>query len=97
MAAAIADQLVQGVLLGGLYCMFALGLSLTVGVLRFVNIAHGDLIVLAAVKDAARRFAVAFRPSLTAAARGALELSGRDEETAAFSRTRKHNELGSQG
>jgi len=54
-------------------------------------------VVLAAVKDAARRFAVAFRPSLTAAARGALELSGRDEETAAFSRTRKHNELGSQG
>ncbi|PPQ39025.1 branched-chain amino acid ABC transporter permease [Rhodopila globiformis] len=46
MAAAIADQAIQGVLLGGLYCMFALGLSLTVGVLRFVNIAHGDLIVL---------------------------------------------------
>ena len=46
MIAAIANQIVQGVLLGGLYCMFALGLSLTVGVLRFVNIAHGDLIVL---------------------------------------------------
>jgi branched-chain amino acid transport system permease protein len=46
MVAAIADLLMQGVLLGGLYCMFALGLSLTVGVLRFVNIAHGDLIVL---------------------------------------------------
>lgn len=46
MIAEVANQVVQGVLLGGLYCMFALGLSLTVGVLRFVNIAHGDLIVL---------------------------------------------------
>ncbi len=46
MIAGLASQIVQGVLLGGLYCMFALGLSLTVGVLRFVNIAHGDLIVL---------------------------------------------------
>ncbi|MBV8704549.1 MAG: branched-chain amino acid ABC transporter permease [Acetobacteraceae bacterium] len=46
MIANVANQVVQGVLLGGLYCMFALGLSLTVGVLRFVNIAHGDLIVL---------------------------------------------------
>jgi branched-chain amino acid transport system permease protein len=46
MVADFANQIVQGVLLGGLYCMFALGLSLTVGVLRFVNIAHGDLIVL---------------------------------------------------
>jgi branched-chain amino acid transport system permease protein len=37
---------VQGILLGGLYAMFAMGLSLSVGVMRFVNIAHGDLIVL---------------------------------------------------
>lgn len=41
------NQLVQGVLLGGLYAMFALGLSLAAGVMRFVNIAHGDFIVLA--------------------------------------------------
>jgi branched-chain amino acid transport system permease protein len=40
------NQIVQGVLLGGLYAMFAMGLSLSVGVMRFVNIAHGDLIVL---------------------------------------------------
>jgi branched-chain amino acid transport system permease protein len=37
---------VQGILLGGLYAMFAMGLSLSVGIMRFVNIAHGDLIVL---------------------------------------------------
>jgi branched-chain amino acid transport system permease protein len=43
----LANQLIQGVLLGGLYALFALGLSLSVGVMRFVNIAHGDFIVLA--------------------------------------------------
>ncbi len=40
--------IVQGVLIGGLYAMFAAGLSLIFGVMRLVNIAHGDLIVLAA-------------------------------------------------
>ena len=42
------DAIVQGVLLGGLYALFATGLSLIFGVMRLVNIAHGDLIVLAA-------------------------------------------------
>src|SRR4051812_19545813 len=40
--------ILQGVLIGGLYAMFAAGLSLIFGVMRMVNIAHGDLIVLAA-------------------------------------------------
>jgi branched-chain amino acid transport system permease protein len=40
--------IVQGVLTGGLYALFAAGLSLIFGVMRLVNIAHGDLIVLAA-------------------------------------------------
>jgi len=38
----------QGTLLGGLYALFAAGLSLMFGVMRLVNIAHGDLIVLSA-------------------------------------------------
>jgi len=42
------DSLIQGVLLGGLYALFAAGLSLIFGVMRLVNLAHGDLIVLAA-------------------------------------------------
>ncbi|MEM7461705.1 MAG: branched-chain amino acid ABC transporter permease [Pseudomonadota bacterium] len=42
------NALVQGILLGGLYALFAAGLSLIFGVMRLVNIAHGDLIVLAA-------------------------------------------------
>ena len=42
------NAIVQGILLGGLYALFAAGLSLIFGVMRLVNIAHGDLIVLAA-------------------------------------------------
>ena len=40
--------IIQGVLLGGLYALFAAGLSLIFGIMRLVNLAHGDLIVLAA-------------------------------------------------
>ena len=42
------DAVIQGVLLGGLYALFAAGLSLIFGIMRLVNLAHGDLIVLAA-------------------------------------------------
>ena len=41
------NVIIQGVLIGGLYAMFAAGLALIFGVMRLVNIAHGDLIVLA--------------------------------------------------
>jgi len=42
------DTLVQGALLGGLYALFAMGLAVIYGVMRQVNIAHGDFIVLGA-------------------------------------------------
>ena len=42
------NTLIQGVLLGGIYALFAIGLSMSFGIMRLVNIAHGDLIVLAA-------------------------------------------------
>lgn len=44
----MTNAIVQGVLLGGLYALFAAGLSLVFGVMRIVNLAHGDLAVLAA-------------------------------------------------
>ena len=40
--------IVQGILVGGLYALFATGLSLIFGVMRLVNIAHGDLIIAGA-------------------------------------------------
>ena len=42
------DTIIQGVLLGGLYALFAAGLSMVFGIMRLVNLAHGDLIVFSA-------------------------------------------------
>jgi branched-chain amino acid transport system permease protein len=43
-----AETLMNGLMLGALYALFGLGLSLGLGVMRMINIAHGDLIVLGA-------------------------------------------------
>ncbi|MGY2904130.1 branched-chain amino acid ABC transporter permease [Bradyrhizobium sp. URHC0002] len=43
-----AETLMNGLMLGALYALFGLGLSLSVGVMRMINIAHGDLIVVGA-------------------------------------------------
>src|SRR5215510_10717466 len=43
------DGFVQGVLLGGLYAQYALGMALMFGVMRIVNITHGDLMILLAL------------------------------------------------
>lgn len=40
------DAVMQGVLIGGLYALFAMGLSLMFGVMRLVNVAHGDMVIL---------------------------------------------------
>ena len=42
------NQVVQGVLLGGYYALLASGLSLMFGVMRIINLAHGDLAILGA-------------------------------------------------
>jgi branched-chain amino acid transport system permease protein len=57
----------QGVLVGGLYAMFAAGLSLIFGVMRLVNIAHGDLIVLAAYLALIATDALGLNPLLSIA------------------------------
>ncbi|WP_018915271.1 branched-chain amino acid ABC transporter permease [Thiomonas sp. FB-6] len=44
----ILQTLIDGVLLGALYALFGLGLSVSLGVMRMINLAHGDLIVLGA-------------------------------------------------
>ena len=40
------NAVVQGILLGGLYALFACGLSLLFGVMKIINLAHGDLALL---------------------------------------------------
>jgi branched-chain amino acid transport system permease protein len=44
----LLEPIVQGILLGGLYALFAAGLSLMFGVMRIVNLAYGDFAVLSA-------------------------------------------------
>jgi branched-chain amino acid transport system permease protein len=40
------DQIIQGTLLGGYYALIACGLSLMFGVMRIINLAHGDFAIL---------------------------------------------------
>ena len=42
------STILQGVMLGGLYALFAMGLSLMFGVMRLTNVAHGDFIIMTA-------------------------------------------------
>ena len=42
----LAPPLIKGILLGGLYVVIALGLSLVFGVMKLINVGHGDLVVL---------------------------------------------------
>jgi branched-chain amino acid transport system permease protein len=60
------NAVVQGLLLGGLFALFACGLSLLFGVLGIINLAHGDLAVLGAY------VAVALLPSVHSNALWAL-------------------------
>jgi branched-chain amino acid transport system permease protein len=41
----LAPAIIMGILLGGLYTMIALGLSMVFGVMRLLNVAHGDLVI----------------------------------------------------
>lgn len=43
------EGIVQGVLLGGLYAQYALGMALMFGVMKIVNVTHGDLVILLAL------------------------------------------------
>jgi branched-chain amino acid transport system permease protein len=43
--AGLSTPIVMGILLGGLYTLIALGLSLVFGVMKVINVAHGDLVI----------------------------------------------------
>src|SRR5512144_2722143 len=58
------DTVIQGILLGGLYCLFALGQSLMFGVMRLTNTAQGDFIVLGAFAAVALAAVLPWHPAL---------------------------------
>jgi branched-chain amino acid transport system permease protein len=59
------NAVVHGILLGGLYALFATGLSLAFGVMRLVNLAHGDLIVLSSFVSLVLANDLGWNPLLT--------------------------------
>lgn len=60
-----ANTIIQGILLGGHYALNALGLTLIFGIMRLVNIAHGDFATLAAFFAVAMVQAVGINPLLS--------------------------------
>jgi branched-chain amino acid transport system permease protein len=63
----VTDAIVQGVLLGGLYALFAAGLAIVFGVMKIVNLAHGDLIILSAYLTLVLVDLTSWNPMLTVA------------------------------
>lgn len=61
----ILDVLVQAMMLGGLYALFASGLALVFGVMRLVNLAHGDFIVMAGYLALCVTWVLPIHPFLT--------------------------------
>jgi branched-chain amino acid transport system permease protein len=61
------NAIIQGILLGGLYALFAAGLSLMFGVMRIVNLAHGDMAILAAFLAYSLSTALGINPFITLA------------------------------
>jgi len=59
------EVILQGALLGGLYALFAAGLSLAFGIMRIVNLAHGDFIVLSAYVALVLAQGVGLHPLIT--------------------------------
>jgi branched-chain amino acid transport system permease protein len=61
----LVSPLVMGILLGGLYALIALGLSLVFGVMKLMNLAHGDFVVLSSFLAFALSSSFGFDPILS--------------------------------
>jgi branched-chain amino acid transport system permease protein len=61
----LSIPIVMGILLGGLYAVIALGLSLIFGVVKEINIAHGDLVILGSYFGYVAMTAVGMDPILS--------------------------------
>lgn len=66
----LLQQLTNGLLIGAVYALFATGLTLTLGVLRILNLAHGVTLTIAAIAgvEIASRFGLPFVPLLVVGA-----------------------------
>ncbi len=60
----LATVVLNGVLQGGVYAMFAVGLTMIFGVMRIINVAHGEMVMLGAYLSWASFFWLGFDPLL---------------------------------
>jgi branched-chain amino acid transport system permease protein len=44
----IAQQLVNGLILGSMYALVAIGFTMIYGIIRLINFAHGDIVMIGA-------------------------------------------------
>ena len=44
----ISQQIVNGLILGSMYAMVAIGFSMIYGIIRLINFAHGDVVMIGA-------------------------------------------------
>jgi branched-chain amino acid transport system permease protein len=61
----LAQDILNGLLLGGLYAVVAIGLSTIFGIVKLVNLAHGDLMILASYLSLFTAVAMGISPLLT--------------------------------
>jgi branched-chain amino acid transport system permease protein len=90
----ISQQLVNGLALGSLYALLAVGLSMVYGILRLINFAHGELMMLAAMASATVLAGLKLWPPLLLV--GAMligGLLGLILERVAYSRLRQASEV----
>jgi branched-chain amino acid transport system permease protein len=68
------DILIGGLITGGLYALIALGLNLQYGLMRILNIAHGEFLMLGAYLTYALHVSLGVNPLLTILATGPVAL-----------------------
>jgi branched-chain amino acid transport system permease protein len=61
----LIQPIMNGILLGGLYAVIAVGMSLIFGIVRLVNLAHGDLMILASYISLAMGTWLGLHPLMT--------------------------------
>jgi len=61
----LAQPILNGILLGGLYALIGIGMSMIFGIMRLTNLAHGDLLVLGSYISLAITGAIGLNPLLS--------------------------------
>jgi branched-chain amino acid transport system permease protein len=72
LAMIILDILIGGLLTGGIYALLAVGFNLQYGVVRVMNVAHGEFIMLAALSTYSLNVAFGMNPLISLAIFGPL-------------------------